>query len=175
VRVSRIADVTHKQGRTGELIFVLVRHEISGAEGLAVVEEQDLVYRGHSGSTLAPPAAPSSHWWERTLRADDVLLFRYSALTFNSHRIHYDRRHATETGGYPGLVVHGPLIATLLVDLLRRNLPGTNISRFSFRAVSPLFDTAPFSIYGQPEGDRVRLWAKNESGGLAMDASAVLV
>jgi 3-methylfumaryl-CoA hydratase len=174
VRVSRIADVTHKQGRTGELIFVLVRHEISGAEGLAVVEEQDLVYRGHSRSTLAPAAAPSSHWWERTLRADDVLLFRYSALTFNGHRIHYDRRHATETEGYPGLVVHGPLIATLLVDLLRRNLPETNISRFSFRAVSPLFDTVPFSICGQPEDDRVRLWAKNESGGLVMDASAVL-
>ena len=173
-RVSRVADVTHKQGRTGELVFVLVRHEISGAEGPAVVEEQDLVYRDHSGSALAPPAAPSSHGWERILRADDVLLFRYSALTFNGHRIHYDRRHATETEGYPGLVVHGPLIATLLVDLLRRNLPVKNISRFSFRAVRPLFDTAPFSICGQPEGDRVRLWAKNESGGLVMDASAVL-
>lgn len=173
-RVSRIADVTHKQGRTGDLIFVVARHEISGGEGLAVVEEQNLVYRGHSDSAPAPPAAPFSHLWERTICADDILLFRYSALTFNAHRIHYDRRYAVEIEGYPGLVVHGPLIATLLLDLLRRNLPQAEVSRFSFRAVSPLFDTTPFAICGQPEGNRIRLWAKNESGGLAMDASAVL-
>ena len=173
-RVSRIADVRHKQGRTGDLVFVVVRHEISGLEGLAVVEEQDLVYRGHSESAPAPPAAPSAHSCERTICADDILLFRYSALTFNGHRIHYDRRYAVEAEGYPGLVVHGPLIAMLLLDLLRRNLPGAKVSHFSFRAVSPLFDTAPFSVCGQPEGDRVRLWAKNEAGGLAMDASAVL-
>ena len=172
-RVSRIANVTHKQGRTGELIFVLVRHEISGSEGLAVVEEQDIVYRGHSSSAPPPPAPPSA-LWSRTLRPDDVLLFRYSALTFNAHRIHYDRRYAVETEGYPGLVVHGPLIATLLLDLLRRNLPGATVSRFSFRAVSPLFDTSPFSTCGQPEGNQVRLWAQNETGGLAMEASATV-
>jgi 3-methylfumaryl-CoA hydratase len=172
-RVSRIADVTHKQGHTGDLIFILVRHEISDAAGLAVVEEQDIVYRGHSGSALPPPAPPSA-LWSRTLRPDDVLLFRYSSLTFNAHRIHYDRRYAVETEGYPGLVVHGPLIATLLLDLLRRNLPQSNVSRFSFRAVSPLFDTAPFTICGQPEGNQVRLWAQNEGGGLAMDAQADL-
>jgi 3-methylfumaryl-CoA hydratase len=173
-RVSRIADVQHKQGRAGPLIFVLVRHEIEGLAGLAIAEEQDIVYRGESTSAPSPPAAPTGHAWERTIRPDDALLFRYSALTFNAHRIHYDRPYAIETDGYPGLVVHGPLIATLLLDLLRRNSPEANVSRFAFRAVSPLFDTARFSICGQPEGNVVRLWAKNDSGGLAMDATATL-
>jgi 3-methylfumaryl-CoA hydratase len=173
-RVSRIENVTEKHGRGGALIFVLVRHEIEGVDGLAVIEEQDIVYRGESTNAVAPPAAAAAQEWRRTIRPDDVLLFRYSALTFNAHRIHYDRRYATETDGYPGLVVHGPLIATLLLDLLRRNLPEANVSRFQFRAVSPLFDTAPFSICGQPEGNVIRLWAKNHSGGLAMDATATL-
>jgi 3-methylfumaryl-CoA hydratase len=102
-----------------------------------------------------------------------VLLFRYSALTFNPHRIHYDRRYTTQVEDYPGLVVHGPLIATLLIDLLRRNLPAAQVSRIAFRAVSPLFDTAPFSVCGQPDdnGSAVRLWAKNSTGGLAMKAT----
>jgi 3-methylfumaryl-CoA hydratase len=173
-RVSRIENVTEKHGRGGALIFVLVRHEIEGVDGLAVIEEQDIVYRGESTNAVAPPAAAAAQEWRRTIRPDDVLLFRYSALTFNAHRIHYDRRYATETDGYPGLVVHGPLIATLLLDLLRRNLPEANVSRFQFRAVSPLFDTEPFSICGQPEGNVIRLWAKNHSGGLAMDATATL-
>ncbi|HLH41996.1 MAG TPA: MaoC family dehydratase N-terminal domain-containing protein [Bryobacteraceae bacterium] len=171
-RVSRIADVAHKQGRTGDLIFVVVRHEIADRQGLAVMEEQDLVYRGHASSS--PPPPPALPLWSQAVRPDDVLLFRYSALTFNAHRIHYDRRYAVETEAYPGLVVHGPLIATLLLDLLRRNLPQSNVSRFSFRAVSPLFDVAPFFICGRPEGNQVLLWAQNESGGLAMDARADL-
>ena len=104
-----------------------------------------------------------------------MLLFRYSALTFNSHRIHYDRRYVTEVEGYPGLVVHGPLIATILLDLLRRNLPHIG-HRFSFRAVRPLYDIAPFSVCGMPdaEGKVVRLWAKDIDGWLAMDATAML-
>ena len=138
-----------------------------------MVEEQDIVYRGHSGSAPPPPAPPSA-LWSRTLRPDDVLLFRYSSLTFNAHRIHYDRRYAVETEGYPGLVVHGPLIATLLLDLVHRNLPQAKVSRFSFRAISPLFDTAPFTICGHPEGNQVRLWAQNENGALAMEAIASL-
>ena len=103
-------------------------------------------------------------------------MFRYSALTLNGHRIHYDRRYATEVERYPGLVVHGPLIATLLLDLLRRNVPEAIVARFQFRAVSPLFDTAPFSVCGQPEGGEniFHLWAKDASGKLAMDATAEL-
>jgi 3-methylfumaryl-CoA hydratase len=103
-----------------------------------------------------------------------VVLFRYSALTFNGHRIHYDRRYATEVEGYPGLVVHGPLIATLLVELVRSNLPGAVVTRFEFRAVSPIFDTGAFSVCGKPEDDgkTIRLWATNSAGALAMSAAA---
>lgn len=172
-RISRIADVTLKQGRSGPLVFVTVRHEIRNEDGVALTEEQDIVYRD-SASLVPPPAAPDGQVWQREIHPDDVLLFRYSALTFNSHRIHYDRRFATSVEGYPGLVVHGPLIATLLLDLVRANLPEANIAKFSFRAISPLFDTASFRICGKPDGNTIRLWAKNESGGLAMEAFAGL-
>ena len=174
-RTSRILEVRPKAGRTGPLVFVVVRHEI----GDALTDEHDIVYRDHPKPGDAPPeapAAPAQATWERIIHPDDVLLFRYSALTFNGHRIHYDRRYATQVEGYPGLVVHGPLIATLLMDLLRRNLPPARVVQFGFRAVSPLFDTAPFSVCGQPDdaGKTVRLWAKNAAGGLAMDATVTL-
>jgi len=176
-RTSRIADVQEKKGRTGTLVFVVVRHEIGNAAGIALTEEQDLVYRALAkpgDPAPAPQPAPSGAKWERRIRPDDVLLFRYSALTFNGHRIHYDRRYATETEGYPGLVVHGPLIATLLLDLLRRHLPSADVTRFDFRAVSPLFDTSPFKVCGKPESDgkTISLWAADASGGLAMTAKA---
>ena len=170
-RETRVIDIQEKSGRSGPLVFVVVRHEISTAEGLAIVEEHDIVYREHGPAAPAQPA-PADAAWERTIQPDDVLLFRYSALTFNGHRIHYDRRYATEVEGYPGLVVHGPLIATLLMDLLRRNQPETNVARFSFRAVSPLFDTGPFVVCGKPEGKTIALWAKDAAGNLAMSAEA---
>ena len=174
-RTSRIADVRLKEGRTGPLVFVVVRHEIHSTTKVLLTEEHDIVYRGLSTTPGQPPAAPADHIWERLVTPDDVLLFRYSALTFNGHRIHYDRRYAIETEGYPGLVVHGPLIATLLVDLLRRSVPNVAIRRFAFRAVSPLFDTAPFAVCGRPEGDGgVRVWARGPAGALAMDGSATL-
>ena len=175
-RSSRIDAVKHKEGRTGPLVFVTVHHRIENAAGLAIDEEHDIVYRGHaqSGEVASPPPAPTGATWQRRIHPDDVLLFRYSALTFNGHRIHYDRRYATEVEGYPGLVVHGPLLATLLLDLLRRNLAQARVNRFVFRAVSPIFDTAPFSVAGAPEdnGTAVQLWAANPAGGLAMDATA---
>ena len=178
-RTSRIASVQHKEGRTGPLVFVVVRHEIADGVGIALVEEQDIVYRGHpkaSETTPPPPPAPEDAKWERVVKPDEVLLFRYSALTFNAHRIHYDWRYATEVEGYPGLVVHGPLIATLLMELLRRNMPDSRVARFAFRAVSPLFDTATFAVCGKPEGDgkTISLWARNEAGGLATTATAAI-
>ena len=179
-RTSRILDVRQKEGRSGPLIFVIVRHEIGDSEGLALSEEQDIVYRNNStaGESRTAPvhAAPADAAWERMIQPDDVLLFRYSALTFNAHRIHYDRRYATEVGGYPGLVVHGPLIATLLLDLVRRNSPDTKIRRFAFRAVNPLFDTEPFVVCGKPEGDgkTISLWAKDAAGRLATTAKVTL-
>lgn len=178
-RTSRIADVQHKEGRTGPLVFVVVRHEIGNAEGIALAEEQDLVYRDHPQPSETMPAsqlATKDAKWERVVQPDDVLLFRYSALTFNAHRIHYDWRYATKVEGYPGLVVHGPLIATLLLDSVRRNMPEVEVTRFSFRAVNPLFDTAAFWVCGKPEGDAktISLWARNESGGLATTATATI-
>jgi 3-methylfumaryl-CoA hydratase len=178
-RRSCIADVSHKQGRTGALVFVLVRHEISDGDGLALTEEQDLVYRESPRGTdpvAKPQVAPAGACWTREIVPDDVLLFRYSALTFNGHRIHYDRRYVTEVEGYPGLVVHGTLIATLLVDLLRSSLPGPSVRRFSFRAVRPVFDIASFSVSGRLEEDgrTAKLWAADAEGWLAMEATATL-
>ena len=123
-----------------------------------------------------PPDAPVEALWSKTITPDPVLLFRYSALTFNGHRIHYDRSYVTEVEGYPGLIVHGPLIATLLTGLLSERMPAAQIESFHFRAISPLFDTEHFTVCGQPseDGRTVSLWAKNSRGGLAMQAQAIL-
>ena len=180
-RVSTIQDITEKSGRTGALVFVKVKHEIRrGSEAdVALTEFHDIVYRDAPRPDDAPPPpkpAPSSARWEREWVPDDVLLFRYSALTFNGHRIHYDRRYVTEVEGYPGLVVHGPLVATLLLDLLRRQLPDAAVTRYEFRAVRPVFDLHPFVVCGepQPDGRTLHLWARDHEGWLTMDATATI-
>ncbi len=178
-RVSRIVDVSMKDGRTGPLVFVRVRHEISSQDRLALTDEHDIVYRDHPTPDTPPPPverAPDGAVWTREIHPDEVLLFRYSALTFNGYRLHYDRRFATELYGYPGLVVHAPLIATLLADMLRRNLPRAGVTTFSFRATSALVDTSPFFVCGRPAdgGGSVRLWARDPTGALAMEATATL-
>ena len=175
-RVSTIANLSVKSGKSGTLVFVTVRHDISSEGRLAITEEQDVVYReAPAPGTVAPepPPAPEGAQWSDEVLADPVMLFRYSALTFNGHRIHYDLPYARDTEGYPGLVVHGPLIATLLAESMARRTPRP-LKRFAFRAVSPLFHTAPFRTCGAIEGDAVRLWAVNPSGRLAMSAEAVL-
>ena len=174
-RLSRILDVKSKQGRSGALVFVTVRHEISGPSGLAIVDEHDIVYRGDTGKAVADPvAAPVNELWSRTIEPDPVLLFRYSAVTFNGHRIHYDHPYVTKVEGYPGLIVHGPLIATLLIDLLRRSLPGVDVKRYAFRAMRPLFDTAPFEVCGRPGEDAAQasLWTRDAEGAVTMQAEA---
>ena len=208
-RVSRIADVSVKEGRSGKLVFVCVRHEISDARGVALTEEHDIVYRsaaeppaptlGTDVSSLPPEGALAARGgpsplagdpapqpqkpplagqaaWSRSVTADAVLLFRYSALTFNGHRIHYDRPYVTGVEGYPGLIVHGPLIATLLLDLLRRQMPDAQVAAFDFRAVRPTFDTHPFSVHGKPsaDGKTIELWAQDHEGWLTMQALATL-
>ena len=180
-RTSTIADVTQKSGRTGPLVFVKVRHEVrcNGSADPAIVEFHDIVYREAKkpGDVEPPPqAAPTGAAWQRDIVPDDVLLFRYSALTFNGHRIHYDRKYVTEVEGYPGLVVHGPLIATLLLDLLRRQLPQADVATFRFRAIRPTFDLHPFRVNGTPDanGRDVRLWAQDHEGWHTMDAVATL-
>ena len=177
-RTSRVVDISGKQGRTGNLVFVTVQHEIANTRGVAIIEEHDIVYRDNprpDDRAPEPRAARTDEAFSRRITPDPVLLFRYSALTFNGHRIHYDRTYVTEVEGYPGLIVHGPLIATLLVDLLRRNMPTDVVSKFSFRAIRPLFDIHHFEVCGrQEEEKRVALWARDHEGGLAMEASAVL-
>ena len=177
-RRSTVLKVEPKEGRSGALVFVTVRHEISDATGVALTEEHDIVYRDHPAEGAAPPApamAAVDEAFRREVVPDPVLLFRYSALTFNAHRIHYDRRYVTEVEGYPGLIVHGPLIATLLVDLLRRELPDARLRGFAFKAASPLFDTHPFTLCGKRSADgHVELWARNPAGHLAMQARAEL-
>ena len=176
-RVSRIVSVTHKSGRSGEMVFVLVRHEVHNARGLALTEEHDIVYRAAPLAGAQPPApqaAATDAPWRREIVPDPVLLFRYSALTFNGHRIHYDRSYVTEVEGYPGLVVHGPLIATLLLDLVRRHAPQRFVRRFEFRAVRPTFDLHPFHVNGapSPDGQRVALWAHDHEGWRTMQGMA---
>lgn len=180
-RVSTIDDVAIKEGRTGRLVFVKVRHEHFRADhtGPAITEFHDIVYRDAKGPGDAEPAptpAPAGVQWQRNVEPDDVLLFRYSALTFNGHRIHYDREYVTRVEGYPGLVVHGPLIATLLIDLMRRHAPGRDIARFQFKAVRPAFDRKSLSLNGAPSADGhfVGLWATDHDGWLTMQATATL-
>ena len=180
-RQSTIQSVKHKAGRSGELLFVLVEHRFSNENGLALTEEHDIVYRSaaRSGEVAPTPQKPpldGQAAWSRTIVPDDVLLFRYSALTFNGHRIHYDRKYVTEVEGYPGLIVHGPLIATLLLDLLRRSLPGARVASFDFRAVRPTFDLHPFSVHGKPssDGKTIELWAQDHEGSLTMQGTATL-
>jgi len=177
-RVSTIESVEAKHGKSGDLVFVVVRHEIAAAGEPAIREWHDIVYRElpQPGEPGAPPTpAPADPHWRRDVVPDDVLLFRYSALTFNGHRIHYDRRYVTGVEGYPGLVVHGPLLATLLIDLLREHQPQAGVATFAFRAVRPVFDVAPFAVCGRRgEAPGVRLWAQDRDGNLAMDATATL-
>jgi len=175
-RNSRIADIKVKSGRSGTLVFVTVHHSIANARGVALTEEHDIVFRDLPPSDAAPAkatAAPTDETFAREIVPDPVLLFRYSALTFNGHRIHYDRSYVTEVETYPGLIVHGPLVATLLLDLLRRQRPDAQVHRFDFRAAAPLFDIHRFSICGKPDGEqRFQLWARNHEGALAMQATA---
>ncbi|MFM1860241.1 MAG: hypothetical protein RL133_1741 [Pseudomonadota bacterium] len=180
-RVSTIRDVTQKQGRTGPLVFVKVEHAIfvdTDAEP-ALLEFHDIVYRDAESASEhrpAPERAELNALWMREIQPDPVLLFRYSALTFNGHRIHYDRTYVTEEEGYPGLVVHGPLVATLLLELVRREQPLAVVEAFSFKAVRPLFDLHPFAVCGVPsaDGHSIALWAQDHEGYVTMRATATL-
>jgi 3-methylfumaryl-CoA hydratase len=176
-RHSEILKVDVKRGRTGDLVFVVVRHQISGAAGLAVEEEHDIVYRGApvpGAPAPTPQPAPTDRTWTQTIKPDPVLLFRYSALTHNGHRIHYDWPYVTKVEGYPSLIVHGPLTSTLLLELLRREVRRP-LARYAFRAMAPLFDTAPFTVNGRMEADgSVKVWAAGPNGELAMEGTAVL-
>lgn len=172
-RRSRIADITIKEGRSGSLCFVAVDHAIATQRGPAILERQEIVFCGPQS------AAPAKHesaplpkaQWAKDGVADPVLLFRYSALTFNGHRIHYDRRYATEVEGYPGLVFHGPLQATLLLEFATA-IKGRSPTSFSFRSVHPLFDGVPFRLCARDKDAGLHLWIQTADGMQTMDAEA---
>lgn len=174
-RTSRILRCERKSGRNGELVFVTVQHTVSGQRGVCLVEEQDIVYRQPSVGTAPLAGSPVQGCAEfgTRLQPDPVLLFRYSALTFNAHRIHYDQPYATGDEGYPGLVVHGPLAATLLLEAFRAAHPGRRVRQFSFRAVGPLFATTAFDLCGELTGPHgAALWIDCE-GRLTMKAELI--
>lgn len=177
-RRSRIGAVECKQGRSGNLVFVRLEHRIENARGHVLTEVQNIVYRDKAGGGQAAPAEPAptlDAQVRRTVVPSELLLFRYSALTFNAHRIHYDQPYAVREEGYQGLVVHGPLIATLLADLLSRHWAGRNLHRFEFRAVKPSFVGEPLILAGlEKTAGEVDLWAHDTQGRIAMKARASL-
>jgi 3-methylfumaryl-CoA hydratase len=176
-RRSVVRAVSEKEGRAGRLVFVTVAHAIRQDGELCIEEEQDIVYR-ETGAPVAAPAAcelapaPAGSW-ARTVIPDPTLLFRFAALTFNAHRIHYDRTYATAVEGYPGLVVQGPLTAVLLMELVRCHTRRP-VTAFTFRARAPLFDLAPFRLIGTLAGARVELEAQGPDGATALTATADL-
>lgn len=171
-RTSEILAISEKSGARGALVFVTLRHTLSNAAGLAIDEEQDIVYR--AAATTARPAAlnaplPAADW-RRPVPTDPTLLFRYSAITFNGHRIHYDLPYATEVEGYPGLVVQGPLTATLLLDAWLRET-GQRARSYSFRGQAPLFCGDSLMLCGRRTDGRGELWAEGPGGYVAMSAT----
>jgi 3-methylfumaryl-CoA hydratase len=177
-RRSRLLDRVEKQGSSGRLLFVTLEHVTSVAGEPAVEETQTIVYR--EAAAIAAPAPrpafagdpPPDGPWRRTIVPSPALLFRYSALTFNSHRIHYDLPYARDVEGYPGLVVHGPLMATLLLDLADRELGPNRLARFAFRGVAPAFAGEPITLTGKRDGDALSLWVRDAVGGTVMSATA---
>jgi len=169
-RHTTILDVQEKTGRTGQLLFVTLRHEYNQAGTLAIAEEQDIVYRQATPPKLAGSAAAPSAQWRETITPDPVLLFRYSAVTFNGHRIHYDHPYVTQTEGYPGLVVHGPLIATLMLAAFARARPQAVLQHLSYRGLRPLIAPTPFAVAGRVSAPgSADLWAEQD-GTLAHQA-----
>jgi 3-methylfumaryl-CoA hydratase len=173
-RVSRISDVTMKTGSTGVLCFVSVDHTIKTPRGIAIRERQDIVYRDVSAAPAPakPPGPPPSAQHRETHMADSVLLFRYSALTFNGHRIHYDRDYVTKVEGYPGLIFHGPMQAAFMVEFGAKLNGGKPPKKFSYRGVQPLFEGSEFSVNANKKDARMDLWAANSAGQPTMKATA---
>lgn len=180
-RETSLADIQLRKGSTGSLIFASQRREIRTSRGLAMVEYYDSVFReevkaGEKSGIPKRDEVPADMPWKRTVTTNEVSLFRFSAITFNPHRIHYDRGYATGVEGYPGIVVHGPYSQHCLIDFVRDNTPGKRITRFDMRARAPLFDTEPFHLVGRPgaDGKTAEVWAVTPGGTIAMQAVAGL-
>jgi hydroxyacyl-ACP dehydratase HTD2-like protein with hotdog domain len=175
-RTSTILSVAEKSGGSGRLVFVTVKHVVEGAGGVAIEEEQDIVYRGAEGVAVKA-AEPASAWpdaAQRVVVPDPVMLFRYSALTGNGHRIHHDHPYVTQVEGYPGLVVHGPLQATFIAQLALDVTPGTRLVRFASRGKRPCFDSRPLTLLARRDGASVALETRDDTGATCMQAEAAL-
>ena len=172
-RQSTVRDVALKTGRSGALCFVTVDHAFTGPQGLVVSERHDIVYRAPRDSNAPAPVIPQAPKarWSYSVMADPVLLFRYSAITFNGHRIHYDRDHATKAEGYAGLVVHGPLQATMMLEFAARQR-GAPPQTFDYRGISPLTDGAAFTVNADETAQGLHLWTAAADGRLGMEAQA---
>jgi 3-methylfumaryl-CoA hydratase len=173
-RTSRISDVTVKTGSTGTLCFVAVEHVVTTPRGIAIRERQDIVYREMGGTASAPkaPPPPPAGKHRETHVSDPVLLFRYSALTFNGHRIHYDRDYVTKVEGYPGLIFHGPLQAAFIVELAAKLHGGTPPKKLSYRGLQPLFEGTEFSVNANDKDGGMELWTANAEGQPTMRGTA---
>jgi 3-methylfumaryl-CoA hydratase len=175
-RSSRISDVTMKTGSTGVLCFVSVQHEVTTPRGVAIRERQDIVYRdvptGSQPAAAAKPAMAPAAQHRETHMADEVLLFRYSALTFNGHRIHYDRDYVTKVEGYPGLIFHGPMQAAFLVEFAAKLHGGTAPKKFVYRGVQPLFAGSEFSVNANETPAGMELWTANSDAAPTMKGTA---
>ena len=180
-KVITIADVTIKEGASGPLCFVTTTEEVFGEDDrLTTTERRTQVYRNAANPNAPMPTprpAPAEAVWSRTVHPSAVMLFRYSALTMNSHRIHYDKDYVRDVEGYPGLLVHGPLTMTMMLDLFRRELPSATVTAFDLRAVSPVYDTLDFTVHGAPGEDdgACKLWAMTGEGALAMTADVSFI
>lgn len=175
-KTSEILKVSEKQGKTGSMVFVTVQHSTYSEKGLAITEEQDIVYLPMPKTFTPPPPnfIRETLQWREDYSVDPVLLFRFSALTFNAHRIHYDRNYVTEVEKYPGLVVHGPLQALLLMESAKKHNPGRKPASYSFRAVRPLFDFDRIAVCGQLKSDGSHhLYTVNGDSQIAMQAEIV--
>jgi 3-methylfumaryl-CoA hydratase len=177
-RTSTVASITEKSGGSGPLVFVEIAHTTKADNVLAVSETQTVVYR--EASTAAPTPLGEgevdlSGWqWHREIMPSETLLFRYSALTFNTHRIHYDAPYAVNEERYRGLVVHGPLTATLLLDLAQRELGANTLKSFAFRGQAPAFVGEALHLVGKQEGSEITLTALGSDGRMVMSANAMV-
>ena len=175
-RESTIKEVNLKQGRTGQMVFVTVKTDIFSPRGLAVVQEQDIVYRQEPDKN-APPTppqpAPGAAVWKKVVTPDTVMLFRYSAITFNGHRIHYDQPYVTKTEGYPDLVMNGGLTTLLIYELARAHA-ASPLKSLDSRNVRPMFVNRAIALCGEPaaDGKLAKLWAQDDTGALALTATA---
>ncbi len=177
-KVTEMTSLKPKTGRAGKMVFITYRHTISSGDEIATEDEWDMVFleEGKDGTRPLPPGqhGPESATWEQEIIVTNTMLFRYSAAIWNPHRIHYDYPYTTETEGFPGLVVHGPLTLTLLLELARDSMPGATMSGIEMRAKSPLYADLPIKLMGEPgsDGKSCDLWAVNHEGIIGMEASA---